>query len=172
MKDREDLDRRQFVQIAAVSAAAGTAGCSSAGAAYRVLTDHEAATIRSLANQIVPPDDYPGAGDAGADRFIDTQLAGHYARYREAYGKGITEIDEAARGKHGAMFVELEFDKQQALLAEREDTEFFRLIREHSMQAFYGDPRHGGNPDAISWRMLGVPDPPVRGREQYDLRDL
>ena len=173
MENREDLDRRRFVQVAAASvAAAGAVGCSNAGAAYRVLTDHEAATIRALANQIVPPDDYPGAGDAGADRFIDTQLTGHYARWREAYRKGIAEIDAAARDKRGALFVELDFAGQHALLAEREDTEFFRLIRDHSMQSFYGDPRHGGNPDAISWRMLGVPNPPVRGREQYDLRKL
>jgi len=29
---------------------------------------------------------------------------------------------------------------------------------------FYGDPRHGGNKDRVSWRMLGVADPPIRGR--------
>ena len=32
------------------------------------------------------------------------------------------------------------------------------------MMGFYGDPRHGGNKDRVSWRMLGVPDPPIRGR--------
>jgi hypothetical protein len=32
------------------------------------------------------------------------------------------------------------------------------------MMGFYGDPRHGGNKDRVAWRMLGVPDPPVRGR--------
>jgi hypothetical protein len=32
------------------------------------------------------------------------------------------------------------------------------------MMSFYGDPRHGGNKDRVSWKMLGVPDPPIRGR--------
>jgi gluconate 2-dehydrogenase gamma chain len=41
---------------------------------------------------------------------------------------------------------------------------FFRTLREHAMMGFYGDPRHGGNRDRVSWRMLGVPDPPIRGR--------
>ena len=31
-------------------------------------------------------------------------------------------------------------------------------------QGFYGDPRHGGNRDAASWKMLALPFPPVRGR--------
>jgi gluconate 2-dehydrogenase gamma chain len=39
------------------------------------------------------------------------------------------------------------------------------------MQGFYGDPRHGGNRDRVSWKMLGVPYPPVRGRLRYDLTD-
>ena len=45
-----------------------------------------------------------------------------------------------------------------------EPTAFFALLRDHTMMGFYGDPRHGGNKDRVSWRMLGVPDPPIRGR--------
>ena len=41
---------------------------------------------------------------------------------------------------------------------------FFRLLRDYTMMGFYGDPRHGGNKERVSWRMLGVPDPPLRGR--------
>jgi len=37
-------------------------------------------------------------------------------------------------------------------------------LRDHTMMGFYGDPRHGGNKDRVSWKMLGVPDPPIRGR--------
>jgi gluconate 2-dehydrogenase gamma chain len=73
--------------------------------------------------------------------------------------------------------VDLPLDAQTALLkdAEKGDVEkadwgeldparFFRLLRDHTMMGFYGDPRHGGNRDRVSWRMLGVPDPPIRGR--------
>jgi gluconate 2-dehydrogenase gamma chain len=45
-----------------------------------------------------------------------------------------------------------------------EPAAFFALLREHTMMGFYGDPRHGGNKDRVSWRMLGVADPPIRGR--------
>ena len=100
MKRSRNLDRRRFLQTSTATAAAGTiAGCSSAGKSYRFLTDHEAATIRALADQIIPPDDYPGAGEAGADRFVDTQLDTHYKHWQDAYRDGIAEIDAAARGE-------------------------------------------------------------------------
>jgi hypothetical protein len=38
------------------------------------------------------------------------------------------------------------------------------MLREHAMMGFYGDPRHGGNRERVSWKMLGVADPPIRGR--------
>jgi gluconate 2-dehydrogenase gamma chain len=53
---------------------------------------------------------------------------------------------------------------------EREEGDFFRLVRNHTLEGYYGSPRHGGNRDAVSWRMLGMAEPPLRGRAQYDLR--
>ena len=41
---------------------------------------------------------------------------------------------------------------------------FFDLVVSHTMQGFYGDPRHGGNRERVSWKMLRLPYPPVRGR--------
>jgi gluconate 2-dehydrogenase gamma chain len=55
-------------------------------------------------------------------------------------------------------------------LIEKEKRSFFELVREHTMEGYYGSPRHGGNRDAVSWRMLGLDEPPLRGRAQYDLR--
>jgi gluconate 2-dehydrogenase gamma chain len=46
---------------------------------------------------------------------------------------------------------------------------FFELVRKHTLEGYYGSPRHGGNRDAVSWRMLGVSEPPIRGRAQYGL---
>ena len=47
--------------------------------------------------------------------------------------------------------------------------DFFTLILGHTMQGYYGDPRHGGNRGRASWKMLGLPYPPIRGRSHYDL---
>jgi gluconate 2-dehydrogenase gamma chain len=51
-----------------------------------------------------------------------------------------------------------------------QDRDFFELVRGHTLEGYYGSPRHGGNRDAVSWRMLGLPEPPPLGRAQYDLR--
>ena len=51
---------------------------------------------------------------------------------------------------------------------EKKAKPFFDLVVAHTMQGFYGDPRHGGNRDAASWTMLGLAFPPVRGRAHYD----
>jgi gluconate 2-dehydrogenase gamma chain len=59
---------------------------------------------------------------------------------------------------------------QITLDLEKDKRAFFELVREHTMEGYYGSPRHGGNRDAVSWRMLGLDEPPLRGRAQYDLR--
>ncbi len=135
------------------------------------MTEAEAAALAAICNQIIPPDDYPGAAEAGAVEFIDRQLAGHYRHWKEDYRRGIAELEDAVRQEHGKGFAELSGEQQIAVLKAREKTPFFRMVRDHTMQSYYGDPRHGGNREAVSWRMLGVPNPPVRGREHYDLRE-
>lgn len=50
---------------------------------------------------------------------------------------------------------------------EGQNRRFFELVRKHTLEGYYGSPRHGGNRDAVSWRMLGLADPPLLGRAQY-----
>jgi gluconate 2-dehydrogenase gamma chain len=52
---------------------------------------------------------------------------------------------------------------------EAADRHFFNLVVSHTMQSYYGSPRHGGNREYVSWRMLGVPPVPARGRQQHNL---
>jgi len=124
-----------------------------------------------------PPDQDPGAAQAGVVTFIDRQLATRRRKDRPLWRAGIRGLDASARRRHGKPFGELLKDAQTAVLQDVEKgaveaadwsgvepKAFFRLLREHTMMGFYGDPRHGGNEDRVSWKMLGVPDPPIRGR--------
>ncbi len=56
-----------------------------------------------------------------------------------------------------------------ALWKQLSSAEFFGYVVDHTMQGFYGDPRHGGNRDGVSWKMLNLPYPPIRGRLRTDL---
>ena len=97
---------------------------------------------------------------AGAVVFIDRQLAGFYQPLQKTYRQGI-----AGLGPH---FADLPPAAQLDVLRRMEQDPatkpFFDLLAAHTMQGFYGDPRHGGNRARASWKMLGVASPPVRGR--------
>jgi len=177
MDDPYAVDRRGFLRTGAVAAAAAASACSGPKSRWRALTEEEAKTLGAACDQIVPPDQDPGAAEAGVVTFVDRQLA---TRQKEALARwraGIRGLDATSRRRHGKPFEELPFEAQAAVLQDVEKgaveaadwtgvaaSAFFALLREHTMMGFYGDPRHGGNKDRVSWRMLGVPDPPIRGR--------
>ncbi len=91
-------------------------------------------------------------------------------------------MDEMGRVQFGKVFAESSGDEQIRLLIALEKGEapkdiwktvspqgFFEIVLAHTMQGFYGDPRHGGNRDRASWKMVGLTYPPVRGRLHYDV---
>jgi len=52
----------------------------------------------------------------------------------------------------------------EGIWAPGEAREFFRLVADHCLQGYYGSPRHGGNRNFASWKMLGLDTPQVLGR--------
>ena len=177
MDDPYAVDRRDFLKTGATVAAATAVACGGSGGPWRALTEGEARTLAAACDQIVPPDDAPGAAEAGAVVFIDRQLATREKDQLELWRRGLRGLDATARRRHGAAFAEIGFEDQTALLRDVETGEafaadwnevepaaFFGRLVSFTMMGFYGDPRHGGNRERVAWRMLGVPDPPVRGR--------
>ena len=131
--------------------------------------------MESLCGHIIPEDQDPGAVRAGVVVFIDRQLTRFYKPLQKAYRDGIAAVDRESAASGGRGFAELPPDSQLAVMRRIEQNPetkpFFDLLVAHAMQGFYGDPRHGGNRDRASWKMLGVASPPVRGRLRYDLTD-
>jgi len=133
----------------------------------------------AVAECLIPTDQDPGARQAGVLRFIDTQLTKKYKDLQAAYRSGLANLARAA----GKPFVELSPEAQTALLADLEmgkgdpsiwgsggGRPTFEMWLAHTQQGFYASPRHGGNRDYASWRMVGIPPVPVRGRLHYDGR--
>jgi gluconate 2-dehydrogenase gamma chain len=177
----DSLQRRKFIQLAASAASAAAVSCGHAGA-WRCLSASEAKTAGAICDRIVPPDQDEGALAAGVVNYIDRQLTGPFKKYQRAYREGLAGIERASTATGGKPFSELTPVEQDQLLTAYEAGKapaaagsparaktFFELIRDHTLQGYYGDPRHGGNRDYASWRMLGVPPSPVRGRNLYDL---
>ena len=147
----------------------------------KFFTEEEASCVIALCEQIIPKDEHGGgATEAGVIHYIDRQLVAVFDYDQLIYQKGISALQGCCLELHGKRFENLDFDVQYSLCTEMEkgglirerwgeldQVRFFRLVISHSMQGFYGAPRHGGNKDYMSYRMMDLDFPLVVGRNHY-----
>jgi len=184
MNNQIKLTRRRFITLSVL----GTGGMCLLSrcvnpplSRWRFITEQESILLDALVEQIIPTDEWPGGRDAGVTNFIDQQLTGPYTRYQETYRKGLLAIQETCKAKFQKRFEELHFAEQTRFLETMEagkmegdnwkngfDSQFFRLVRDHSMQGFYGSPRHGGNKNNISYKMMKLDYPVIVGQNRYN----
>jgi gluconate 2-dehydrogenase gamma chain len=173
------LTRRSFLRLTSAGLVAGPLvhALPFPAGPWRFFDAREAATIDALCERIIPADQDPGAAWAGVVYFIDRELAGYYRRHQRLYRLGLQGLHESSLALFSKPFVALTADQQDELLAKLESnqapgntwkqvspSDFFNRLVEHTIQGFYGGPRHGGNRDAVSWRMLNLPTAPIRSR--------
>lgn len=167
------LTRRQFVAAGAMGGAAAIIGCNPGKQGnWEFLSEKQAGTLAAICDRIVPEDDFPSASQLGVLTYIDRQLSRHYRRHRDAYRDGLEAVSSHSRQRFGQDIAALAPLQQDEIVRsiEQQNRRFFDLVRTHTFEGYYGAPRHGGNRDAVSWKMLGLAEPPNRGRAQYDLR--
>jgi gluconate 2-dehydrogenase gamma chain len=185
MDSGSKISRRDFIKLATLGAGSLSliAGCAPHHPADRAaLSDDDARLLGSIADQIIPPDAWPGGRENGVVAFIDRQLAGPYRRFRREYRRGLDAITETCLKKYQKRFESLSAEEQHLFLREMESgnlregewkegfsKRFFEMLRSHAMQAYYGSPRHGGNPDYASYKMMGIDYPPIIGQNRYRL---
>jgi hypothetical protein len=126
-------------------------------------------TLPAVVDCLIPPDDFPGAYDAGVCDYIEqifqTDLAEHAAFFRA----GIEAIDVEALATYNASFAVLPRVQQIAILASVERGEvkaawsispvrFFEMLVNTTAEGYYSDPQQGGNRGHVSWVMTGFED--------------
>ena len=181
----KSFSRREFVRLfsggtAAVLISFNTA-CRNKISQWRYLNEEEITLMDAIVEQIIPTDDFPGGKWANVSNFIDKQLDTYYKRYQPAYREGLAAIEKTVIQMRSKKFEELPFVDQTAILEKMEtgefpgdywkdhsSTDFFEIIRQHTMQGFYGSPLHGGNRGYISYRMIGIDYPNVIGQNRYN----
>ena len=100
------------------------------------------------------------AHEAGVVYFIDRALATFDADLRENYRAGMAAVQQ----KRQAMFPDsagiatLTNQRQIQLIQAIESTDFFELLRTHTLYGFLGNPSYGGNRDRIGWKLIGFED--------------
>jgi gluconate 2-dehydrogenase gamma chain len=173
-----NLSRREFVKAAAAAGVvSGVAGCSADKSPWRFLKVGEARTLAAVCDGLIPPDSDPGAEWAEVVNYIDIQLCGSFRNLRDSYREGIASLERTSQSRYGKEFPMLSSEEQTSLLKAVESgqvpkelwtrvkpRDFFEMVLAHTMQGYYGDPRHGGNRERASWKMLGLSYPQIRGR--------
>jgi gluconate 2-dehydrogenase gamma chain len=151
----------------------------------RFFTEPEALIVAAAASRIFPTDDMgPGAKEAGVVIFIDRQLAGPYGRDRYRYAQG--PFDENAAPEFGYQgqaapkdtyreglkglkgFDRLSAEEQDKKLKEIENTHFFAVLRQNTIEGMFCDPMHGGNADMVGWQLVGFPGPRMSNFNDVD----
>jgi gluconate 2-dehydrogenase gamma chain len=120
------------------------------------------ATVEAATGRIIPADRDPGALEAGVIDYIENTLTTYEAEHAPLYVAGIHELNRLARERFGSeAFISLRAEEQDQILTvlEEKRSPFLSLLIEHTMQGFYGDPRHGGNLNRVGWKMIGFPGP-------------
>ncbi|HSM69103.1 MAG TPA: gluconate 2-dehydrogenase subunit 3 family protein [Xanthomonadales bacterium] len=141
------------VNLPVVLAVAQTA-CSrkESGAAWRNISTKEAEVFAAVVDQIIPPDETPGASEAGVVYFIDEALGGFMQGAADMLREGLADLDRRASG---AGFASLDFDRQTAVLAQVEESPFFGTMLFLTQAGMFAMPQHGGNRDEAGWSLLG-----------------
>jgi gluconate 2-dehydrogenase gamma chain len=174
--------RRDFVRITATVAGSLLlmSTCKPKHGRWLFFTDEEAAQMEAIVECFIPADDFPGAKEANVINFIDRQLVGYYKRHQNIYRVGLAKVRESCMRQYGKTFSDLEEKNKIVFLKSLEENtlagepwkgfsslDFFNLILDHTMQGFYGSPRHGGNKNYSSYHMLQLDYPPIIGRNKY-----
>lgn len=144
----------------------------------------EALIVAAAVARIFPSDESgPGAKEAGVVVYIDRQLAGPYGRDRDRYlqgpfEKGVREVGYQGKATRREIYREgvknlsgldrLPPAEQDAALKQIETTEFFALVRQHTIEGMFSDPMHGGNIDMVGWQLIGFPGPQMSYLDDVD----
>jgi gluconate 2-dehydrogenase gamma chain len=176
------LSRREFIKTATAAALVAGTACNSERSPWRYLRVREARTLAAICDCLIPPDSDPGAEWAQVVNYIDLQLCGPFRELRDTYRSGVANVELTAQKNLGKPFSSLNLPEQTTLMSELEQgiapkeiwtvpsaKQFFELVLAHTMEGYYGDPRHGGNRERASWKMLGLSYPQVRGRSRAEV---
>jgi gluconate 2-dehydrogenase gamma chain len=184
------VSRRSLLKLAAVGTLGIAAGIGTANriahwihtepATYQFFSEAEARLLIAICEQIIPRDDTAGATDAGVIFYVDRQLASVFIRHQQTYRLGLESFRKTCLQVYTVSFEQLAFGRQTEALrliesnkapkefwGGRSQSAFFNLVLDHTRQGFYGSPRHGGNRDYLSYRMLGLAYPNLIGQNRY-----
>jgi gluconate 2-dehydrogenase gamma chain len=136
------------------------------------LTASETEILSAMVDRLIPTDELgPGALDAGVLQYIDRALSEAESDSAEAYRSGLAALDTYSRYTRGGPFIDLSTMDQDSVLIDVQigaatgagvgfvgsSGSFFNMVRSHTWQGMFGDPKYGGNTDFAGWDLIDYP---------------
>jgi len=127
---------------------------------FDFFTSEQSAVIEAVTAQIIPTDDTPGAREARVVFFIDRALTTFDKDKQPAYVKGLAQLQAKQKKMFSGAtnFAALTPEQQLKVLKSIEKTDFFELVRSHTIIGFLANPSYGGNHDRVGWKAIGFED--------------
>jgi len=146
-----------LAEIAEAQEHAHTAASSNGKPAFAYLDAETAKEIDALTSCIIPSDGTPGAREAGVVYFVDRALSTFDQSRKDLYAQGLADLQtrRAQMFPVSKSIAALTEAQQIELLRTIERTEFFQLLRTHTLYGFLGDPSYGGNRNGVGWKVVG-----------------
>jgi len=125
---------------------------------FETLDEDFAGEIEAIATQIIPSTGGPGAREAGVIYFIDRALSTFAADNRETYRNGMAQLQQKRQElfPNSTTIGSLTGEQQMALIRMIEASNFFELLRTHTVLGFLGNPSYGGNRGETGWNQIGI----------------
>jgi gluconate 2-dehydrogenase gamma chain len=124
---------------------------------FETLAPDTAGEIETIAAQMIPSTGGPGAREAGVIYFIDRALSTFAADDRETYRTGMAQVQQKRQElfPNSTTIALLTGQQQIALIRTIEASDFFELLRTHTVLGFLGNPSYGGNRGETGWNQIG-----------------
>src|SRR6185436_7294845 len=122
--------------------------------------------LNAVVDCLIPPDDFPGAYDAGVCDYLERIFQTDLAAQSEFFRAGIDGINAEALEQFNKPFANLTPDQKLSTLAAIESNQvktswpispslFFEMLVNTTAEGYYSDPQQGGNRNGRSWVMTG-----------------
>ncbi len=137
------------------------------GAPGQSFNARQMATAEAAVDRLLPSSPgSPGAHDVGAARYIDALLATAYvnAERKAVIIDGLDKLEQRTRKSYRRSFADSTPAQQDAAIRVFETYHergrypghrWLKLMLRFTLEAFLGDPVHGGNPGQVGWKWIG-----------------
>ena len=145
----------KFSTLCSLSTAA--AARAAASDEFVVLSPPQVAGFGALADQVIPPDESPGAVQSGVIYFLDEALKGPMAAELDSLARGLEHLDQHVMRKYPAVegFAALSSEDQTRFLEQHENHPVFQAMIEITQMGMFGLASYGGNRDLEGWKLIG-----------------